>query len=237
MKILKITDVHAGYGAIKVLNGVTLFVEEGGFVGILGPNGAGKSTLLKVIAGLVRAQSGSIEFSEQPIHGIPTHKLVSLGIMLVPEGRQILSQMSVTENLEMGAYHRSDSTQVRSDLKHLMESFPILGNRRDQMAGSLSGGEQQIVAIARAQMARPKLLMLDEPSLGLAPLMINLILKTVSQLRQAGTTILLAEQNARKALQFVDRAYILDKGTIVLEDKATLLLGNDFVTHKYLGIS
>ena len=237
MNILKAMDIHAGYGAIKALNGVSLFVDEGEFVVVIGPNGAGKSTIVKVIAGLIRPQSGTIEYREEKINDVPTYKLANLGIMLVPEGRQILSQMTVFENLEMGAYHRSDSAQVRNDLKRITQNFPVLNNRKGQMAGTLSGGEQQILAIARAQMARPKLLMLDEPSLGLSPLMVNVILKTITQVREEGTTILLAEQNARKALQFSDRAYVLDKGSIVLNDDSARLARNEMVKERYLGVT
>jgi len=210
-------------------------VEEGDIVALIGNNGAGKSTLLNTISGLVRPASGTIEFLGRRIDSLPSDQIVKLGISQAPEGRRVFPRSTVLENLEMGAYTRKDARAVRRDIEAMLERFPILGQRRNQLAGTLSGGEQQMLTIARALMSRPKLMMLDEPSLGLMPTLVKEIFQIIQEIHADGTTILLVEQNARKALAIANRAYVLETGEIVLEGPAEQLRNMDQVRKAYLG--
>ena len=234
MSLLAIRDLHAGYGEIEVLHGVSLTIDEGEIVTLIGANGAGKTTLLKTVSGLIRAGRGSIEFDGCDIARRPAHKVVKMRISQVAEGRAILKRMTVLENLQMGAHTRRDGG-VAADLERMMDKFPVLAERRRQLAGTLSGGEQQMLAIARALMARPRLLLLDEPSLGLAPMMVTQIFRTLRDLRAEGNTIFLVEQNARRALQLADRGYVLERGSIVLDGAGDALLNDPMVQQTYLG--
>lgn len=233
--MLRITDLHTYYGHVHALRGVSLNVEEGDIVALIGNNGAGKSTLLNTISGLVRPSSGDIEFLGQRIETLPSAQIVNLGISQSPEGRRVFPRSTVLENLEMGAYTRSDARGVRRDIEAMMERFPILGQRKNQLAGTLSGGEQQMLTIARALMSCPKLMMLDEPSLGLMPTLVKEIFKIVQEIHADGTTILLVEQNARKALAIANQAYVLETGEVVLEGSAEKLRNMDQVRKAYLG--
>jgi len=233
--MLKIKDLHTHYGHVHALKGISVDIKEGEIVTLIGNNGAGKSTLLKTISGLVRPSSGSIEFCGQPIEGLPSEKIVKLGISQAPEGRRVFPRSSVLENLEVGAYVRNDQQAIQQDIEAMMARFPILGERKDQMAGTLSGGEQQMLTIARALMARPRLIMLDEPSLGLMPTLVKEIFEIVKEIHAEGMTVLLVEQNARKALAVADRGYVMDAGRIVLQGAAEDLRSNDEVRKAYLG--
>ena len=233
--MLRVSDVHVGYGAIRALKGVSLEVNAGEVVALIGANGAGKSTLLRTISGLLRPTAGDIAFEKRSIRGVAEDKIVRLGILQVQEGRGILTRMTVQENLEMGAYGRSDKAGIRQDMAMVFDKFPVLSQRRKQFGATLSGGEQQMLAIGRALMARPKLLMLDEPSLGLAPLLVNEIFRTIEDFKREGRTILLVEQNARKALRCADRAYVLETGNIVLTGAGAALLQSEEVQAAYLG--
>jgi branched-chain amino acid transport system ATP-binding protein len=230
-----VSDLHVGYGAIRALQGVSLEVNEGEVVALIGANGAGKSTLLRTISGLLRPTAGDVAFEGRSIRGMAEDKIVRLGVLQVQEGRGILTRMTVQENLEMGAYGRSDRAGLRQDMEMVFEKFPVLRQRRKQFGATLSGGEQQMLAIGRALMARPRLLMLDEPSLGLAPLLVNEIFRTIMDFKREGRTILLVEQNARKALQCADRGYVLETGTMVLTGSGTALLKSEEVQAAYLG--
>jgi len=233
--VLKVEDLHVAYGNIQALRGMDMEVRQGELVALVGANGAGKSTLLRAILGLHLPRKGRVEFLGRDVTGAPTEQRVAAGICLVPEGRGILAPLSVKDNLELGAYPRSDSGQVSRDLHHMLEHFPILGTRRNQKAGTLSGGEQQMLAIARGLMSAPKLMMLDEPSLGLAPIIVNQVFEIISGLRKQGITILLSEQNARKALRVADRAYVLDTGSLVLHGVASDLANDEQIKRTYLG--
>jgi len=233
--MLRVSDVHVGYGAIRALKGVSLEVNAGEVVALIGANGAGKSTLLRTISGLLRPTAGDIAFEGRSLRGVAEDKIVRLGILQVQEGRGILTRMTVQENLEMGAYGRSDTAGIRQDMAMVFSKFPVLSQRRKQFGATLSGGEQQMLAIGRALMARPKLLMLDEPSLGLAPLLVHEIFRTIVDFKREGRTILLVEQNARKALQCADRGYVLETGTIVLTGAGAALLQSSEVQAAYLG--
>jgi branched-chain amino acid transport system ATP-binding protein len=233
--MLRVSDVHVGYGAIRALKGVSLEVNAGEVVALIGANGAGKSTLLRTVSGVLKPSAGDIAFEEHSIRGLAEDKIVRLGIVHVQEGRGILTRMTVQENLEMGAYGRSDKPGIRQDMEMVFEKFPVLQQRRRQFGATLSGGEQQMLAIGRALMARPKLLMLDEPSLGLAPMLVNEIFRIIQDFRHEGRTILLVEQNARKALQCADRGYVLETGTIVLTGSGEALLRSEEVQAAYLG--
>ena len=235
--MLEIRDLRTLHGRkIEALKGVSLHVASGEIVTLIGANGAGKSTLLKSIAGLLPPDSGEIYFQGQSIARKLPHRLASLGIVYVPEGRRVFPKLSVRENLQMGAYLRRDRSSIAEDLDRMMTLFPILRERRDQAGSTLSGGEQQMLAIARALMTRPKLLMLDEPSMGLAPLMVQKIFQVISDIHRQGMTILMVEQNATKALSVSQRAYVLETGRIVLEGSAQDLLSNPQVQQAYLGI-
>jgi branched-chain amino acid transport system ATP-binding protein len=234
MTMLTVEGLRAGYGKVEVLHDVSLGVALGKIVALIGANGAGKTTLLKTISGLIRPAAGTVAFECSDIGRRPAHKIVALGISHVPEGRAILKRMSVLENLRMGAYVRSDS-EVENDIAVAMARFPVLAERRHQPAGTLSGGEQQMLAIARALVARPRLLLMDEPSLGLAPKLVTGIFHTLRQLRDEGKTILLVEQNARQALQIADHAYVMERGRIVLAGTGASLLDTPEVQRTYLG--
>jgi branched-chain amino acid transport system ATP-binding protein len=233
--ILEIEDIHTYYGSIHALKGVSLTVSDGEIVTLLGANGAGKTTTLRSINGLNRPRQGAIRFQGRDITSTPAHEIVKRGIAQSPEGRRLFPRMSVTENLEMGAFQRSDRAEVRADMDRVFELFPRLHERRAQKAGTMSGGEQQMCAIGRALMARPKLLLLDEPSLGLAPIFVERIFEIVRTINEQGTSILLVEQNALMALDAADRGYVLETGRIVLADEARALKSNEQVRKTYLG--
>jgi branched-chain amino acid transport system ATP-binding protein len=234
--ILELRDVETYYGSIRALKGVTLEVRDGEIVTLLGANGAGKSTTLRSINGLVRPRSGKIMFQGRDITHSPAHEIVKRGIAQSPEGRKLFPRMTVLENLEMGAFQRSDRGGMREDMDRVFSLFPRLAERKNQKAGTLSGGEQQMCAIGRALMARPKLLMLDEPSMGLAPIFVERIFETVVEVNQQGTPILLVEQNALMALDVADRGYVLETGHIALADDAKKLRENEQVQKTYLGV-
>ncbi len=235
MSMFSIQNLHAGYGAVSVLKGISLEINAGEVVAIIGANGAGKTTTLMAISGVVSLQSGHILFCDEPISGLPPHTIVEKGICHVPEGRHIFPSLTVLENLEMGAYLQKNSDQQKADLESVFERFPLLRSRANQRGGTLSGGEQQMLAIGRALMSRPKLLLLDEPSLGLAPLMVEKIFEMIQYISQQGTTILLVEQNAHAALGLADRGYVMETGKIVLSDQADRLLHHQAVQEAYLG--
>jgi branched-chain amino acid transport system ATP-binding protein len=235
VSLLELTDTRVQYGAIRALQGISIRVERGEIVTLVGANGAGKSTTLRAISGLVRPASGAIRFGERSLVGLPPHEIVRLGVSHVPEGRIVFANMSVRENLELGAYLRRDARAVSEDLERAYTLFPRLKERARQSAGTLSGGEQQMLAIGRALMARPTLLLMDEPSLGLSPILVREIFSVVREIRAQGTTIVLVEQNARMALTVADRGYVLETGSIRLADAARALLDNPFVQAAYLG--
>ena len=234
MSWFTIHGVHAGYEQSEVLHGVDVTIDEGEIVSLIGANGAGKTTLLKTISGIIRSTKGTIQFQDQDIHRLAPHKIVELGISQVAEGRAMLKRMTVYENLKMGAHIRSDKG-VEQDIQAMYTQFPLLGERHDQLAGLLSGGEQQMLAIARALMSRPKLLLLDEPSLGLAPMVVTEIFRTLRNLKESGKTIFLVEQNARRALQLADRGYVLERGRVALQGTGAELLDDPQVKRTYLG--
>jgi len=235
--MLEIRDLQVSYGNIQVLHEVSLSVDQGEIVTILGSNGAGKTTILMTICGIVTPAAGQIFFGGKAIHALQPDKIVSLGISQVPEGRRVFPQLTVMENLELGAFLRKDKKAIKDDLEYIFELFPILAARKKQPGGTLSGGEQQMLAISRAMMARPRLLLLDEPSLGLAPLMIQQIFAIISKInRQQKTTVLLVEQNANLALQIANRGYVLENGRIVMSDLAENLQQNEKVRQAYLGL-
>jgi len=234
--MLNVKSVHTYYGSIHALKGVSLHVRSGETVALIGANGAGKSTLVNTICGLVKSQRGAVEFQGKAINAMSPEDIVREGIALVPEGRQIFSTLTVEANLQMGGFiHRRNGRQVGEDMERTYERFPILRQRSHQLAGTLSGGEQQMLAISRALMSRPKLLVLDEPSMGLAPLVIKEIFKIIRELRTEGRTILLIEQNARAALQIADRGYVLETGKVVLQGEGSMLLEHREVKRAYLG--
>ncbi len=233
--MLKLESIESYYGKIQALKGITLKVPEGGIVAILGANGAGKSTTLRTISGLIQPQKGQIYFQEKPIHRAEPHQIVRMGICQVPEGRDIFMGLTVQENLKMGAFTRNDSQAIQNDLERIFQSFPILKERAKQQAGTLSGGEQQMLAIARGLMSNPKLMLLDEPSLGLAPLLVEEIFLIIREINKEGVTILLVEQNANMALQTAQYGYVMETGTIALHDSAENLIQNDYVRKVYLG--
>ena len=232
--MLKVNDINVYYGSIHAIKGVSFEVHQGEVVTLIGANGAGKSTTLQTISGLLRSKTGSIEFLGENLGGVAPHKIVAKGLAHVPEGRRVFLQMTVQENLEMGAFTRPNS-EIDSGIENVYERFPRLKERRKQIAGTLSGGEQQMLAMGRALMSKPKLLMLDEPSMGLAPLLVEQIFDIIRELHKAGTTILLVEQNAQMALSVADRGYVLETGKIVATGTGTELLNNDAVKKAYLG--
>ncbi len=232
--ILKVEDINVYYGAIHAIKGVSFEVNQGEIVTLIGANGAGKSTVLNTVSGLLTSKTGSIVFDGQNLHGVPPHKVVARGLAQVPEGRRVFLQMSVEENLEMGAYTRP-SSEIAPGIADVYERFPRLKERRTQVAGTLSGGEQQMLAMGRALMSKPKLLMLDEPSMGLAPILVEQIFDIIKELHKAGTTILLVEQNAQAALSVADRGYVLETGKIVTSGTGTELLASPEIKRAYLG--
>ncbi len=233
--LLEIENLHVCYGNVEVLHGINLSVAQGEIVALLGANGAGKTTTLSAISGLLRPTAGSIRFAGNAIDKMPAHELVALGIAQAPEGRRIFSTLSVQENLNLGAFSQTDSGRTAKTLRWIHDLFPVLAQRREQLAGTLSGGEQQMLAIGRALMAQPRILLLDEPSLGLAPLLVKAIFQTLWEINEAGVTIVLVEQNARAALKLAHRGYVMEVGRIVMEDRASALLANPEVRDAYLG--
>ncbi|MDL1897577.1 ABC transporter ATP-binding protein [Anaerolineae bacterium CFX7] len=235
MSLLQVNDIHTYYGHIHALKGISLSVEQGEIVTLIGANGAGKTTTIRTISGLLHPRSGAVLLNGEQINGMPAHQIVTKGIGQSPEGRQIFTRLTVQENLEMGAYSRSDKDGVKKDLDHVFQLFPRLAERRTQAGGTLSGGEQQMLAMGRALMTRPRVLMLDEPSMGLAPVLVDTIFEIIKTLNQEGTTILLVEQNAARALSVANRGYVLETGRIMLEGNAQELAANEQIRKLYLG--
>jgi branched-chain amino acid transport system ATP-binding protein len=233
--MLEVRDLRVSYGKIEAVKGISFTVGAGQVVTLIGGNGAGKTTTLRTLSGLLPAVSGEVVFEGERIDGRPAHEIVKRGIAHSPEGRKIFPRMTVAENLELGAFTRRDRAGVAADLTHVYELFPVLGERSTQAAGTLSGGEQQMLAMGRAMMSRPRLLMLDEPSMGLSPIMMERIFATIRTLKDSGTTILLVEQNAQAALTLADQGYVIETGSIVLADEGRKLLGNEQVRKAYLG--
>jgi len=233
--LLEVKDMHVHYGAIHAIQGLNINVNEGEIVTILGSNGAGKTTTLHSISGLVPISSGEILFDGKPIHTFPAHKIVAEGLAQSPEGRMVFPDLTVQENLEMGAYLREDNKQIREDLEYMFKLFPRLLERKKQLAGTLSGGEQQMLAIARAYMANPRLLLLDEPSLGIAPILVQAIFDAIVEINKHGTTVLLVEQNAYAALKIAHRAYVIATGEMFMEGPADELIKNEEIQKAYLG--
>lgn len=235
MAILTVTDLNVHYGVIHALKDASFSITEGEIVTLIGANGAGKSTILRTLSGLIPKTGGKIEFANRDISQLPAHKIASLGLNHVPEGRRVFSQLSVADNLQLGAFSRKDKQQIKADIQSVYELFPRLHERRKQQAGSLSGGEQQMLAMGRGLMSNPKLLLLDEPSMGLAPLLVQEIFNTIQKINKQGTTILLVEQNANLALEIADRAYVLETGVITIEGVAHDLLKDARIKQAYLG--
>jgi branched-chain amino acid transport system ATP-binding protein len=233
--LLEVTGLRVAYGGINAVKGIDLTVRRGELVTLIGANGAGKTTTLKALAGLLRPAGGAVRYEDADVTGMPAHRLVRRGLALVPEGRGVFPRLTIEENLAMGAYTRRDAAEVRTDYDRAYGLFPRLAERRRQLAGTLSGGEQQMLAIARALMSRPRLLLLDEPSMGLAPIMVHRIFETIRKVASEGTTLLLVEQNAKVALEISHRGYVMESGRIVLADEARKLVMNEQVRHAYLG--
>ncbi|MCK5645274.1 MAG: ABC transporter ATP-binding protein [Anaerolineales bacterium] len=236
MALLVVKDVHTYYGKIHALKGLSLTVDEGEIVTLIGANGAGKTTTLRTISGVLKPRDGSVEFDNEDLASFRAHEIVYKGVSMVPEGRGIFSRLTVFENLDLGAYHRDDDDGIKQDFEKVYSLFPRLYERRKQVAGTLSGGEQQMLATGRALMARPRLMLMDEPSMGLAPILVESIFDTIHEINQEGTTILLVEQNAHMALQVAHRGYVLQTGEIVLHDSAESLRENEMVKKAYLGM-
>ena len=235
MAMLEINDIQVYYGMIQALKGISFQVNEGEVIALIGANGAGKTTTLHTITGLLSPKKGQILFEGQDITHVPAHKIVSMGMAHVPVGRRVFAQLSVLDNLKMGAFTRKDKDEIEESLIRVYKRFPRLEERKNQMAGTLSGGEQQMLAMGRALMSHPKILLMDEPSMGLSPIFVNEIFDIIREVSEGGTTVLLVEQNAKKALSIADRAYVLETGKIVLEGKAEELLNDDSVKKAYLG--
>jgi branched-chain amino acid transport system ATP-binding protein len=235
MAMLTIKDLNVYYGVIQAIQGISFEVNQGEVIALIGANGAGKTSILHTITGLVAPKSGSIDFEGHDLVKTKAHKIVSLGMAHVPEGRRIFAELTVLENLIMGAYHRKDKDGIEETLQSVYQRFPRLEERKKQIAGTLSGGEQQMLAMGRALMSKPKIMLLDEPSMGLSPLFVSEIFKIIQEISKSGTTVLLVEQNAKKALSIADRAYVLETGKIVLSGKADEMLNNDSVKKAYLG--
>ncbi|MBQ9764238.1 MAG: ABC transporter ATP-binding protein [Phascolarctobacterium sp.] len=233
--MLRVEDINVYYGAIHAIKGISLDVPDGEIVALIGSNGAGKSTTLRTISGLMRPKTGRIMYDGEDITGVPAHKIVGKGLCQVPEGRHVFANMTVMENLELGAYLRNDKEGIAKDMEAVFEKFPRLLERKDQISGTLSGGEQQMLAMARALMSRPKLLLLDEPSMGLAPLLVKEIFNIIKEINASGTTVLLVEQNANMALSIADKAYVLETGRITLSGTAAELASSEEVRKAYLG--
>ncbi len=235
MAMLEIKDLEVYYGMIHALKGLSFEVNEGEVIALIGANGAGKTTILHTVTGLLSPKSGQILFEGQDISKIPAHKIVSMGMAHVPEGRRVFASLSVLENLKMGAYTRKDKIEMEETLQRIYKRFPRLEERKNQPAGTLSGGEQQMLAMGRALMSQPKIILMDEPSMGLSPIFVNEIFDIIREVSESGTTVLLVEQNAKKALSIADRAYVLETGKIVLEGEASKLMDDDSVKKAYLG--
>ena len=235
MSMLKITDLEVYYGVIQAIKGISFEVKEGEVIALIGANGAGKTTILHTVTGLIAPKAGRIEFEGTDITKTPAHKIVSMGMAHVPEGRRVFAQLSVYENLKLGAYTRSDKTEIEQTLEMVYKRFPRLKERRNQAAGTLSGGEQQMLALGRALMSHPKIILMDEPSMGLSPIFVNEIFDIIKEVSAGGTTVLLVEQNAKKALGIADRAYVLETGNIVLTGEAKALMNDESIKKAYLG--
>lgn len=235
MAMLEIRDLQVYYGVINAIKGVSFDVNEGEVIALIGANGAGKTTILHTITGLISAKSGSIMFDGKDLTKTPAHKIVSMGMAHVPEGRRIFQELSVLENLKLGAYTRKDKDEILSTIKMVYERFPRLEERKNQIAGTLSGGEQQMLAMGRALMSKPRIILMDEPSMGLSPLLVSEIFDIIKVISEGGTTVLLVEQNAKKALSIADRAYVLETGKITLSGKASDLINDESVKKAYLG--
>ncbi|MGI6279528.1 MAG: ABC transporter ATP-binding protein [Acutalibacteraceae bacterium] len=235
MAMLSINDLSVYYGVIQAIKGISFEVNEGEVIALIGANGAGKTTILHTITGLVPAKSGSIKFQDQELTKTPAHKIVEMGIAHVPEGRRIFSQLTVYENLKLGAFTRKDKDEIEDSLKTVYQRFPRLKERKHQVAGTLSGGEQQMLAMGRALMSHPKIILMDEPSMGLSPILVSEIFDIIKSISESGTTVLLVEQNAKKALSIANRAYVLETGKIVLSGDAADLINNESVKKAYLG--
>ena len=235
MSMLEVKDLEVYYGVIQAIKGISFHVEEGEVIALIGANGAGKTTTLQTITGMLNAQAGSIQFEGTELTKIPGHKIVSMGMAHVPEGRRVFAQLSVLENLKLGAYTRKDKTEIEESLKRVYKSFPRLEERKNQLAGTLSGGEQQMLAMGRALMSKPRIVLMDEPSMGLSPIFVEEIFNIIKEISAEGTTVLLVEQNAKKALSIADRAYVLETGKIVLEVDAKDLLNDESIKKAYLG--
>lgn len=235
MAMLEVKDLEVYYGMIQAIKGVSFHVDQGEVIALIGANGAGKTTILHTVTGLLSPKKGSVIFEGQEVTKIPAHKIVSLGMAHVPEGRRVFAELSVYENLKMGAYTRKDKSEIEENLQKIYERFPRLKERKNQMAGTLSGGEQQMLAMGRALMSQPKIILMDEPSMGLSPILVNEIFDIIQEVSKSGTTVLLVEQNAKKALSIADRAYVLETGKIALEGRAEDLLRDDSIKKAYLG--
>jgi len=235
MSMLEVKNLEVYYGVIQAIKGISFHVEEGEVIALIGANGAGKTTTLQTITGMLNAKAGSIQFEGTELTKIPGHKIVSMGMAHVPEGRRVFAQLSVLENLKLGAYTRKDKTEIEESLKRVYKSFPRLEERKNQLAGTLSGGEQQMLAMGRALMSKPRIVLMDEPSMGLSPIFVEEIFNIIKEISAEGTTVLLVEQNAKKALSIADRAYVLETGKIVLEGNAKDLLNDESIKKAYLG--
>lgn len=235
MAMLEVKDLHVHYGMIEAIKGINFEVNQGEIIALIGANGAGKTTILHTISGLLKPSQGTVFFQDREITRMPGHKIVSLGMAHVPEGRRVFAQLSVYENLLMGAYTRKDKEEIQNTLRMVYDRFPRLEERMNQMAGTLSGGEQQMLAMGRALMSKPSIILMDEPSMGLSPIFVNEIFDIIESVSKSGTTVLLVEQNAKKALAIADRAYVLETGKIVLSGDAEELMNNDSVKKAYLG--
>ena len=235
MAMLEVKDLEVYYGMIQAIKGISFEVNQGEVIALIGANGAGKTTTLHTITGLLSPKEGSVLFEGQDITKVPAHKIVSMGMAHVPEGRRVFSQLSVYENLKLGAYTRKDKSNIDKELQSIYERFPRLAERKNQLAGTLSGGEQQMLAMGRALMSKPSIVLMDEPSMGLSPILVNEIFDIIVSISKSGTTVLLVEQNAKKALSIADRAYVLETGKVVLEGDAKDLLENDSIKKAYLG--
>ena len=235
MAMLEVKDLQVYYGMIQAIKGISFEVNQGEVIALIGANGAGKTTILHTVTGLIAPKAGSIVFEGQDISKIPAHKIVSMGMAHVPEGRRVFAQLSVYDNLKMGAYTRKDKNEIEESLEMVYKRFPRLEERKNQMAGTLSGGEQQMLAMGRALMSKPKIILMDEPSMGLSPIFVNEIFDIIQEVSASGTTVLLVEQNAKKALSIADRAYVLETGNIALEGNAKVLMNDDSIKKAYLG--
>ena len=235
MAMLEVKDLEVYYGMIQAIKGISFEVNQGEVIALIGANGAGKTTTLQTITGMLQAKKGHILFEGQDITKVPGHKIVTMGMAHVPEGRRVFSQLSVYENLKLGAYTRKDRSNIDKELQSIYERFPRLAERKNQLAGTLSGGEQQMLAMGRALMSKPSIVLMDEPSMGLSPILVNEIFDIIESISKSGTTVLLVEQNAKKALSIADRAYVLETGKVVLEGNAKDLLENDSIKKAYLG--